>query len=86
MLLRTRLLSSCLLIQRSMSGTACLRSKDYYAVLQLDRGCTAKEIRSRYMELCKRYHPDTVTSGNAKEVEEKKKKFQAVQEAYNVLG
>ena len=39
------------------------------------------------MELCKKYHPDTISSSASKsELDDKKKKFQAVQEAYNVLS
>jgi curved DNA-binding protein CbpA len=72
---------------RGLRLTACLHtSKDYYQVLGLNQTCTAKDIRSKYVELCKLYHPDTVTSGNTKEVELAKKKFQEVQEAYNTLS
>lgn len=77
--------SPLLLLQRGFRSSSCL-CRDYYQVLGLPRTCTAKDIRSKYMELCKLYHPDTVTSGDQNEVEAKKKKFQEVQEAYNILS
>lgn len=69
-----------------MRLTNCLFARDYYQVLGLDKNCTAKDIRTKYVELCKLFHPDTVTSGDAKELDEKKKRFQEVQQAYNTLS
>ena len=31
---------------------------DYYKILNLKKGCTKGEIRKRYKELCRVYHPD----------------------------
>lgn len=74
-----------LCVTRGIRLWTCL-CKDYYQVLGLPRTCTAKDIRSKYVELCKLYHPDTVTSGDVAEQDSKKKKFQEVQEAYNTLS
>lgn len=82
----TQLPPPLLLSYRGFKLTACVSMKDYYHVLGLEKTCTAKEIRSKYVELCKLFHPDTVTSGDAHELDEKKKKFQEVQEAYNTLS
>ncbi|KAH8933050.1 hypothetical protein BDL97_18G011300 [Sphagnum fallax] len=53
---------------------------DLYETLGLHKGSNAKEIKSAYYQLAKRYHPD-VNKGNP----EAEKKFQDVQQAYEVL-
>ncbi|XAR49858.1 hypothetical protein NMG60_11004018 [Bertholletia excelsa] len=60
---------------------------DFYAVLGLKKECTAAELRNAYKKLALRWHPDRCSaSGNSTFVEEAKKKFQAIQEAYSVLS
>jgi len=83
--LQTRMLSWTQQLS-SLHTASVLNTKNYYKVLELEESCTAKDIRSKYVELCKKYHPDTIASGSQAEIEEKKKKFQEVQEAYNVLS
>ncbi|GAB4841945.1 hypothetical protein Ancab_011902 [Ancistrocladus abbreviatus] len=62
-------------------------SSDFYAVLGLDKECTPTELRNAYKRLAMRWHPDRCsTSGNANSVEDAKKKFQAIQQAYSVLS
>ncbi|XP_058108740.1 uncharacterized protein LOC131251797 [Magnolia sinica] len=64
-------------------GNSC----DFYAVLGLKKECSASELRNAYKKLALRWHPDRCSaSGNSKFVEEAKKKFQAIQEAYSVLS
>lgn len=63
------------------------KSNDFYAVLGLERECTALELRNAYKRLALRWHPDRCSaSGNSKFVDEAKKKFQAIQHAYSVLS
>eukprot|EP00268_Persea_americana_P023766 TRINITY_DN23286_c0_g1_i1.p1 TRINITY_DN23286_c0_g1~~TRINITY_DN23286_c0_g1_i1.p1 ORF type:complete len:184 (+),score=32.07 TRINITY_DN23286_c0_g1_i1:230-781(+) len=63
------------------------KSTDFYAVLGLKKECSATELRNAYKKLALRWHPDRCSaSGNSKFVEEAKKKFQAIQEAYSVLS
>ncbi|XXG81585.1 hypothetical protein AAC387_Pa09g2181 [Persea americana] len=63
------------------------KSTDFYAVLGLKKECSATELRYAYKKLALRWHPDRCSaSGNSKFVEEAKKKFQAIQEAYSVLS
>ncbi|KAA8541598.1 hypothetical protein F0562_022750 [Nyssa sinensis] len=63
------------------------KSSDFYAVLGLKKECTAAELRNACKKLALRWHPDRCSaSGNLKYVEEAKKKFQAIQEAYSVLS
>lgn len=63
------------------------KSSDFYAVLGLNKECTATELRNAYKKLALRWHPDRCSaSGNARFVDEAKKKFQAIQHAYSVLS
>ncbi|KAA8540215.1 hypothetical protein F0562_024222 [Nyssa sinensis] len=63
------------------------KNSDFYAVLGLKKECTAAELRNAYKRLALRWHPDRCSaSGNSKYVEEAKKKFQAIQQAYSVLS
>lgn len=60
---------------------------DFYAVLGLNKECSEAELRNAYKKLAMRWHPDRCSAmGNSKFVEEAKKKFQAIQQAYSVLS
>jgi Ca-activated chloride channel family protein len=54
--------------------------KDYYDILGVPRTATDEGIRQAYRTLARRYHPDANSDPNAS------KKFQEVQEAYEVLS
>lgn len=61
--------------------------EDFYAVLGLEKECSAADLRNAYLKLAKRWHPDRCSdSGNSMHVEEAKKKFQSIQEAYSILS
>lgn len=63
------------------------KSSDFYQVLGLKKECTETEVKNAYKKLALKWHPDRCSAaGNAKYVEEAKKKFQAIQEAYSVLS
>src|SRR4030042_2012536 len=53
--------------------------KDYYEILGVEEGASEEEIRARWIELAKRYHPDL---GKTKEADEK---INEINEAYGVL-
>ncbi len=53
-------------------------TKDYYKILGITKGSDSKDIKKKYYELAKKYHPDQPTGD--------KTKFQEVSEAYEVLG
>jgi DnaJ-class molecular chaperone len=55
--------------------------RDYYAVLEIERGASETEIKSAYRRLARKFHPD-VNPGD-KEAEEK---FKEVAEANEVLS
>lgn len=52
---------------------------DYYVILGVPYGATPEQIRKRYRELARQYHPDVNPSPSAKE------EFIRIQEAYRVL-
>lgn len=54
--------------------------RDYYEVLELQKGATQEQIKSNYRKLAKKYHPDLNKEPGAEE------KFKEVQEAYDVLS
>ncbi|KAH8521195.1 hypothetical protein H0E87_002308 [Populus deltoides] len=63
------------------------KSNDFYQVLGLDKDCTATELRNAYKKLALRWHPDRCSaSENSRFVDEAKKKFQTIQQAYSVLS
>lgn len=54
--------------------------RDYYEVLELQKGASQDQIKSQYRKLAKKYHPDLNKEPGAEE------KFKEVQEAYEVLS
>ncbi|XP_027205956.1 dnaJ homolog subfamily B member 4-like isoform X1 [Dermatophagoides pteronyssinus] len=54
--------------------------KDYYNILQINRGASEDEIKKAYRKLALKYHPDKNKSPEAEE------KFKLIAEAYEVLS
>jgi DnaJ-class molecular chaperone len=52
--------------------------KDYYNILEVERGCSQEDIKKAYRKLAIKYHPDKNPNGDAK--------FKEIAEAYGVLG
>ncbi len=55
--------------------------QDYYELLGVDRKATAKDIRTAFRKLARKYHPDLNPGDKAAE-----EKFKQLQEAYDVLS
>tara|TARA_R110002050_G_scaffold69524_2_gene150535 strand:- start:1318 stop:1578 length:261 start_codon:yes stop_codon:yes gene_type:complete len=53
---------------------------DHFEQLSVSRAATTIEIKKAYKKLANKYHPDRNDSSEAKE------KFQAIQEAYDVIS
>ncbi|ESW07401.1 hypothetical protein PHAVU_010G126700 [Phaseolus vulgaris] len=63
------------------------KSSDFYTILGLKKECTELELKNAYKKLAKKWHPDRCSaSGNSELVEQAKKKFQEIGEAYSVLS
>jgi molecular chaperone DnaJ len=54
--------------------------QNFYETLGLEKGASAKDIKSAYYQLAKKWHPD-VNEGNP----DAEKRFQEIQQAYEVL-
>src|SRR5256885_14408670 len=55
--------------------------QDYYELLGVPRKASAKDIRSAFRKLARKYHPDLNPGDKAAE-----EKFKQIQEAYDVLS
>ena len=55
--------------------------KDYYEILELQRGASEDEIKKAYRKLAMKYHPDRNPDDKQAEV-----KFKEVNDAYQVLS
>ncbi|KAL8231985.1 hypothetical protein R6Q57_001763 [Mikania cordata] len=57
------------------------KPKDYYRILEVDYEATEEEIRSNFIRLALKWHPD-----KKKGVDSATSKFQEINEAYQVLS
>lgn len=59
----------------------------YYELLECDKNATEKEIKKKYRELSKKYHPDMYCSEDLPPeiIELTSDKFRKINEAYNIL-
>ncbi len=55
-------------------------SKDFYSILEIDKGSTQDDIKKAYRKMSKKYHPDVNKESNASD------KFKEISEAYDVLS
>src|SRR5438045_7049007 len=60
---------------------AVAAGKDFYEVLGLTKGASAKEIKAAYRKLARKYHPDVNPGDKASE-----ERFKEISEAYEVLS
>mmetsp|Transcript_6385 Transcript_6385/g.10462 ORF Transcript_6385/g.10462 Transcript_6385/m.10462 type:complete len:375 (+) Transcript_6385:120-1244(+) len=67
-------------VKRSFRATVSLAKEDYYKTLGVPKTASKSEIKKKYFELAKKYHPDVNKDEGAKE------KFSEYSEAYEVLS
>lgn len=60
-------------------------NKNYYEILGVDETATAKEIKTAYKRLARKYHPDKNLDLTASAAEENAEQFKLIEEAYRVL-
>lgn len=72
------------LMQKAQKLLKQSKIKDYYKVLEVSRDASDKEIKKAFRRLSKQFHPDKVTSPEARPAAEKK--MAAINEAYEVLS
>lgn len=53
-------------------------SKDYYKILDIDKGASKEEVKKAFRKLAQKYHPDKPSGDEAK--------FKEINEAYSVLS
>eukprot|EP01126_Amoeba_proteus_P000576 TRINITY_DN10163_c0_g2_i2.p1 TRINITY_DN10163_c0_g2~~TRINITY_DN10163_c0_g2_i2.p1 ORF type:complete len:319 (+),score=85.13 TRINITY_DN10163_c0_g2_i2:616-1572(+) len=60
--------------------------KDYYAIMEVDKNATSRDIEKKYKLLAMKYHPDKHATADEKTRAEMDKKFKDLGEAYAVLS
>lgn len=58
----------------------------YHAIFEIPIGTTPENLKKRYRELAKRYHPDRVQTKSPEIINKYTQKFQLLQEAYGALA
>lgn len=58
-----------------------------YEILNISKNVSLNELKKRYRELAKKYHPDILNANNVsqKELEEGVVKFRKINEAYELI-
>lgn len=71
----------------SGSQSTAKNKRDPYEILGLSKDATFNEIKKKYRELVKKYHPDILMGKGADEeiIQEGTKKLQEINEAYKIL-
>lgn len=57
----------------------------YHAIFEIPMGTSAEDLKKRYRQLAKRYHPDRVQMKGAEIINRYTEKFKLLQEAYDAL-
>lgn len=60
--------------------------KSLYEILGINSDSGKDEIKKKYRELAKKYHPDRMINASEKEKVEAEKKFREINDAYTILS
>ncbi|KAM0752693.1 DnaJ-domain-containing protein [Meredithblackwellia eburnea MCA 4105] len=75
---------------RHFASSAALRASssqiDHYRVLGVDRHASKKDIKEKFYELSKKYHPDAPSTSTGESQESRTARFQSISQSYAVLS
>lgn len=60
--------------------------KNLYKILEISQNATLNEIKRKYRELAKKYHPDKFSNTSDEEKKQAEDKFREINEAYSILS
>ena len=60
--------------------------RDYYAILNVKRGASGRQVKKAYHARAKQWHPDKNRGGDPKRLEKAEKNFKLIARAYEVLS
>jgi molecular chaperone DnaJ len=63
-----------------------MADKSYYEILGVEKDASEKDIKQKYRDLSKKYHPDRQVGKSDSEKQEAENKFKEISEAYAVLS
>lgn len=75
------------ILNQTKTAKSSLSLDEAYKILGLDKNTNASELKKRYRELAKKYHPDVLNANNVSEAELQKgvENFHKINEAYEIL-
>lgn len=71
---------------RTYSSLATSDKRSHYDIMGLNQSSTSAEIKKKYFELAKKYHPDRNRNKSPEEKRSALKQYTRIKEAYEVLG
>jgi molecular chaperone DnaJ len=74
-----------LIVAVALLSLACVDARDKYEVLGIYGSATKQQIRAKYRELSKKYHPDTLRGLGEEEVAKANTEFEEITAAFRVL-
>jgi DnaJ homolog subfamily C member 7 len=62
------------------------KRKDYYKILDVDKGAGSSMIKTAYRKMAVKWHPDKHGNAEAAQQEEAERMFKDIGEAYSILS
>ena len=73
-------------LRQAKAALKLAKKKDFYKVLELERGCSEEDIKKAYRKLALKWHPDRHSTSEEQERRKAESMFKDVSEAYGVLS